>query len=80
LQVLPSEHDEPFARTVLEHTPELQASVVQGLPSLQSPAEAHGWQPAIGVFTQPEPLLHESVVQALPSLQLSGVPAVQVPL
>jgi hypothetical protein len=79
LQAFPSEHAVPFATTAFEQTPALQVSVVHGLPSLQSPGTTQGWQPEIGVFTQPERTLHESVVQALLSLQLSGVPAVQLP-
>jgi hypothetical protein len=80
LQASPSEQEVPFATTLFEQTPALQTSVVQGLPSLQSPFTLHDWQPAIGVFTQPEPALHVSVVQALLSLQLGGVPPVQVPV
>jgi hypothetical protein len=80
LHAFPSEHDVPFATAVFAHTPALHVSVVHGLPSLQSAATAHGWQPAIGEFTQPELVLHESVVHALPSSQLSAVPAVHVPL
>src|SRR5262245_29906032 len=80
LHSVPSAHEVPFATTLLWHTPAVHTSVVQALPSLQSAAVPHGWQPRMGVCVQPLSGLHASVVQALPSSQSSGVPAVQVPL
>jgi hypothetical protein len=74
--------------SVVQTLPSLQ---VRGVPAVQTPA----WQVSAplqtlpsaqavpfktGVLEQPVAGLQESVVQTLPSLQLSGVPAVQVPL
>jgi hypothetical protein len=57
------------------HVPLWQVSApLQTLPSL------HEAPLATGVCTQPVLALHVSMVQTLESLQLSGVPAVQVPL
>ena len=79
LHTVPSAHEVPFGTTEFWHTPALQMSVVHGLASLQSAGTLHGWQPAIGVWTQPLSALHESRVHALPSSQLRVVPAVQTP-
>jgi hypothetical protein len=79
LQTFPSRHAVPLAALVFWHAPELQASMVQAFPSLQSAATEQVWHPLIGVCTQPVTGLHESVVQAFESLQLSAVPAEQVP-
>jgi hypothetical protein len=68
-----------LAALVFWQAPELQASMVHALPSLQSPATEQVWQPPIGVCTQPVTGLQLSVVQAFESLQLRAVPAVQVP-
>jgi hypothetical protein len=74
--------------SVVQTLPSLQLS---GVPAVQAPA----WQVSAplqtfpsaqavpfktGVLAQPVAGLQLSLVQTLPSLQLSGVPAVQVPL
>jgi hypothetical protein len=79
LQTLPSRHAVPLAAFVFWHAPELQASIVHALPSLQSPATEQVWQPLIGVCRQPLTGLQLSVVHAFESLQLGAVPAAQLP-
>jgi hypothetical protein len=80
LQRLVSAHDVPLATAVFWQTPALHTSEVHGFVSSQSPLTVHGWQPAMGVLLHPLMGLQLSVVHALLSSQLSGVPAVQVPL
>jgi hypothetical protein len=77
---LVSAHVVPLVTVGFEHTPDVQTSLVQGLPSAQLAAVLHDWQPPIGVFVHPLMGLQASVVHASLSLQLRAVPAVQVPL
>jgi hypothetical protein len=60
--------------------PAVQVPLWQVSVPLQASPSAHVVPFATAVFWQPEAGLQLSVVQTLPSLQLSGVPAVQVPL
>ena len=65
---------------VFWHLPLMQASVVQSLPSLQSPLPAQGLQPPIGANTQaPVSAVQLSAVQPSLSSQTLAV-ALQVPL
>jgi hypothetical protein len=57
------------------HVPAWQVSA-----PLQTVPSGHGVSLATAVFSQPSTASHVSVVHTFPSLQLSGVPAVQVPL
>src|SRR5262249_48802192 len=72
-------HTTPKLPGVYWHAWATQVSTVHGLLSLQSAAVTHCWQPAIGVWTQPEDVLQLSAVQALPSSQLRGDPGLHVP-
>ena len=56
------------------------ASALGLVTGLQFAPVVQDWQLGIGVLAQPLSALQLSIVQALESLQLSGVPAVQVPL
>ena len=64
----------------LRGVPGVQVPLWQVSAPLQTSLSAHGVPLGTGVFWQPRAGSQVSVVHALESLQLSGVPAVQVPL
>jgi hypothetical protein len=80
--------DAGLQESVVQTLPSLQLSAVPAVQvppwqvsaPLQTVPSAQGVPFNTGAFWQPKVALQESVVQTLESLQLSGVPAVQVPL
>jgi hypothetical protein len=64
----------------LRAAPAVQVPPWQVSAPLQTLVSAHNVPFRTAVAVQPKTALHPSVVHTLPSLQLSGVPAVQVPL
>jgi hypothetical protein len=64
----------------LSAVPAVQVPPWQVSAPLHTVLSAHAVPFNTGAFWQPKVALQESVVQTLESLQLSGVPAVQVPL